>query len=224
MSNNQELEMPVLTEDLGMLFVKKDSLRKIHYGLFKCKCGNIFKTSIDSVSTGNTKSCGCVRSIKTIKRNTTHGMRYHPIYNNWKNMVQRCNNINSVNFKYYGARGIEVCERWLNVKNFIEDMYPTFKEGLSIDRIDNDGNYEPSNCRWVTKTAQSRNTRQLWSSNKSGYRGVSWNKARRKWVAMIKINNKQKYIGSFIDKLDAAKAYDKYVVENELGHTTNGLA
>lgn len=74
-------------------------------------------------------------------------------------MMNRCFNKKQSEFKNYGNRGIVVCERWKNINNFIEDMYPTYIKGLVIDRINNDGNYEPSNCRWVTQKENSNNRR-----------------------------------------------------------------
>ena len=153
----------------------------------------------------------------TIKKN--HGLKKHRLYNTWNNMLQRCNNQNHLLYKYYGNRDIKVCNRWLDIRNFIEDMFPSYKEGLSLDRIDNNGNYEQSNCRWTTKTIQSRNTRKIYKHNSSGYRGVMWDKSRNKWIARIKVNSKSKQLGSFNSALEGAIAYDKYVIENNLEHT-----
>lgn len=87
----------------------------------------------------------------------THGMTNTPIYKTWKRMKDRCSNPNNKNYKYYGGRGIKVCDRWVNsFENFYEDMGDKPK-GLVIDRINNDGNYEPNNCRWVTITENNRN-------------------------------------------------------------------
>ena len=152
-----------------------------------------------------------------------HGLRYHRLYQVWNQMIQRCTNIKQKSYKDYGGRGITVCDEWLDINNFINDMYPTFKEGLTIDRIDVGGNYEKFNCRWANKITQQRNTRRLISSNKSGYRGVSFRKDTNKWRAIIRVNNKNKHLGYFTDKLKAAKVYDKYVLDNNLEHTINGV-
>ena len=85
------------------------------------------------------------------------------------------------------------------------------------------GNYEKENCRWANKSTQQRNTRKLISTNKSGYRGVTWHKAKKKWNAQIKVNYKRIHLGSFLTALDGAKAYDKYVIDNNLEHTINGV-
>lgn len=81
----------------------------------------------------------------------------HPLYTRWAGMIHRCNNVKN---KRYGGRGISVCERWLIFENFIEDMMPTFKSKLSLDRIDNNGNYEKSNCRWTNREIQNMNTQR----------------------------------------------------------------
>lgn len=81
----------------------------------------------------------------------------HRLYSTWKSMRSRCNNPNSGNYKYYGGKGIKVCSRWDDFRNFLEDMEETFEEGLTLDRIDTKGNYEPTNTRWATKKEQSCN-------------------------------------------------------------------
>lgn len=213
MLNNQEKEL-LLLEDLGMLYPNKHSKTKRRHGIYLCHCGNKFKVRSESIRTGNTKSCGC--SI-----NKTHGMTKHRLYSVWHGMKQRCYNENDKRYMDWGGRGIKICDLWHNVENFIIDMYPSFKEGLSIDRIDYDGNYEKSNCRWATREIQARNTRKLQSNNTSGYRGVTWHERDNKFGVSISVNNKSKWLGYFNTALEGAKAYDKYVIDNDLEHTKN---
>ena len=207
----------VLIQDLGMLFPSEASNRKVRYGLYKCFCGNEFKTSIQRAKHGYTISCGCYKNTKL----RIHGMTKHRLYNVWNCMMQRCNNPKNTNYKHYGERGIKVCDEWLDINNFINDMDDLYVKGLTLDRIDVDGNYEPSNCRWTTMTVQHRNTRLLNSKNTSGYRGVSFDKSRNKFEAYIYINKKRKRLGRFTNALESAYAYDDYVIKNNLENPLN---
>ena len=144
------------------------------------------------------------------------------LYTVWKGMRQRCANPNRSNYRYYGGRGISVCDEWSDYRLFsIWANRNGYSDKLTIDRIDNDGDYRPDNCRFITRCAQSRNTRKVMSTNKSGYRGVSWNKGQGKWRASICVDNKRIHLGSFSSSLDAKIARDLYVIENKLGHTLN---
>ena len=212
LENNQENKL-ILLKDLGMRYPTEKSKRKSRFGLYKCHCGEIFEAHTYDVNSNKTKSCGCLKII--------HSLGSHRLYNTWYQMLNRCNNPKSKDYKDYGGRGITVCDRWLDVKNFIEDMYSSFKEGLTVDRIDVNKNYDKENCRWTTKNIQSRNTRKIISTNKSGYRGVSYFKLTNKWVAKIGVNFKLIHIGTFNTAIEAAKAYDKYVIDNKLEHTLN---
>jgi len=122
-----------------------------------CDCGN--KTTVlgGNLRSGNTQSCGCLQKERTTK----HSMHKHPAYWVWIAMKQRCGNPKCKAYKNYGGRGIVICERWLESFNsFWEDMGSTWRRGLSIDRINNDGNYEPENCRWATSKQQNNNQRK----------------------------------------------------------------
>lgn len=218
MLENKNMEL-VLIKDLWMLYPTENSKRKFRYGLYKCFCGNEFKTQISDINKGTTKSCGCFQK----QRSTTHGLNKHRLYNIWAEMKARCNNQKNKHFNDYGGRGITVCDRWLDVRNFIDDMYPTFKDGLSIDRIDNNKGYSKDNCRWTTNIIQSRNTRLIRINNSSGYRGVSFNKKKKKFVAQIMVNLKYKHLGYFDTAIDGAKAYNNYVINNNLEHTKNNF-
>ena len=214
LNNQKEL---ILLEDLGYLFPKEDSKTKRRYGVFKCYCGKEFKALIPNVKIGHTKSCGCLH----IKSKRTHGLTKHRLYDTWNNMMKRCYVKTNNNYASYGGRGITVCDEWKNTENFINDMYSSYKEGLTLDRENNNLGYSKDNCRWVNQKIQSRNTRVLRINNSSGYRGVCWHKATNKFIAKITVNLKSIYLGLFTTALEGAKAYDKYIIDNNLEHTKN---
>jgi len=204
----------VLVKDLGMRLAKITSTQTRRYGLFQCQCGAEYEAQIYAVLKHNT-SCGCVK-IK-------HGQTDSKLYGVWEEIIQRTTNIKNKSYTNYGERGIIICEEWkydfISFYNWA--ILNGYKEGLSIDRINNDGNYEPSNCRWTNYFVQSANTRIIRFNNTSGYRGVSKHSRVNKWIAQISINNKNKYIGYYDTKLEAAIKYDEYIIENNLPHTRN---
>ncbi len=135
-----------------------------------------------------------------------HGMYDTPTYRSWHSMLRRCHNPKNPIYAKYGAKNIQVCERWRNsFKAFYEDM-GVRPEGKTIHRIDPDGNYEPGNCKWATRQEQNRQLR-LRKTNKSGYRGVHY--SRGAWVANIRIDNRPTHIGCYETKEEAAVEYDQ---------------
>jgi len=131
------------------------------------------------------------------------------IYRIWAGMLRRCRNPNDAAFHDYGGRGIRITERWRKFENFYADMGEP-PPGLSLDRINNDGNYEPSNCRWATQSEQVNNRRPMphnrkYRTNTSGFTGVRW--AVTSWVARISINGQEKNLGRFKTPESAHAAY-----------------
>ncbi len=130
--------------------------------LFQCDCGEKHTARGTHVRGGRITSCGCVW-------NRTHGMAGTPEYIIWQNILQRCTNPCNPRFHCYGGRGIKVCERWSVFENFLEDVGKRPSSELSIDRINNDGDYEPGNVRWATLEQQTKNRRRDGKHWRSGY-------------------------------------------------------
>jgi len=126
----------------------------------QCDCGTLKTVRAGDLRSGDTTSCGCNQGKLIGASRTTHGMSRTPEYRIWNAMLQRCSNPKQTTFERYGAKGVKVCERWTSFENFIEDMGRRPSKRHQIDRFpDNDGDYEPGNCRWATPSENSRNRR-----------------------------------------------------------------
>jgi hypothetical protein len=128
----------------------------------RCDCGTTRGVCKGDLTGGQSTNCGCVRREKTAARNTVHGLRRSPEWNVWNRMVQRCHNPKNPGYRYYGARGVTVCDRWRsNFANFFEDMGGRPSASHELDRHpDPAGPYAPGNCRWVTHKQNCRNKRK----------------------------------------------------------------
>ena len=209
---------PALIKDLGCKPYGFKG-KKTRFGLYECPiCKKQWEVRTADVKNGSTTKC---QSCKISINNTTHGMAHMDEHKLLKGMIRRCYDDRYHAYKDYGGRGIRVCDEWLNdPSEFIKWCWASgYDKGLKIDRINNDGNYEPSNCRFITHQENCCNTRLISRKNTSGYRGVSFYGG--KWHAEITVNKKRHRLGRFTCAEDAAMAYDKFVVDNNLLHPTN---
>lgn len=143
--------------DSRWTFVKKDSG---HKDWFRCACGTEKLVNSYHVTHGMSASCGCLRKEEVSKRRLQHGMSESREYRIWSHMKDRCYNPNTLGFENWGGRGITICDRWRDsFDSFYEDMGPCPDGYHSINRIENDGNYEPGNCRWGDRIEQMNNCR-----------------------------------------------------------------
>jgi hypothetical protein len=136
-----------------------------------CDCGNERLVRTEYLRNGDTKSCGCLNLFRQKTSKITHGFSKEKRglgYISWQGMKRRCLNPREKEYLRYGGRGIKICERWLKFENFYADMGPRPSSKHSLDRIDSNGNYEPSNCRWATDIEQARNRRDVHLINVNG--------------------------------------------------------
>lgn len=174
----------------GKKFGKLTVLKKLNYSKSghsyywecKCECGKIIKVSANNLKSNHTKSCGCYKSEKA----QTHKHSKTRLYNIYYNMKSRCYNTKNPYYYNYGGRGVIICDEWLNdFETFYNwAMNNSYKENLTIDRIDVNGNYEPNNCRWITIRENSNNKR---NNHFETYNGETHTIA--EWARILGINN-----------------------------------
>jgi hypothetical protein len=168
------------------------------------------------------KSCGCQKGNDAKKRFTTHGLRQHKLWTTWNHIKNRCYNPNRQFYKHYGGRGIKVYEAWINdMKAFYDyvTVLPNYDEdnlglnGLTLDRINNDGNYEPGNLRWTDMHTQAVNRRNT-QTGTSAFTGVS--KSGGRWCSYIKLHGNMINIGRYDSEIEAASARYLYIKKHGL--------
>lgn len=176
------------------------SIDGARYTDVKCKCGKQLSRRLSDLNNGKSKrcaSCACKKRYGDFPRDANN-----PTYRSWQAMRTRCNNPNRKAYKDYGGRGITVCERWDSYKNFVEDMGER-PEGKTLDRMDNDGNYEPDNCRWATRQEQSENTRR---TRLIEYTGKS--QSLRTWCRELDLNYKAIWNRLYQQKWSVKRAFE----------------
>lgn len=188
-----------------MKFIKQTVKGKHQKALYECKCGKIKECRIDHVKSKLIVSCGCARK--------THGHsvkgHYSKEYLTWQSMINRCYCKSNARYNRYGGRGIEVCSEWKNsFEQFLKDMGNRPDGHYSIDRINNDGNYEPSNCRWADAFTQAINKRGA-IVHSSKFKGVYYSNKRKRFIAQIQVNKKNMWLLSSKSEIECAAAYNE---------------
>ena len=178
-----------------------------------CGCGSRFHRYQYRVFKTNYCSRECRKVCKGFTHSRTHGESKTRLYTTWRSMKSRCHCETSPVFSYYGGRGIEVCREWRHSYEAFRDWAHDngYRSDLELDRIDNDGDYEPSNCRWADRTLQMRNTRKRVDGKTSKYKGVSWCANVSKWRVQFSRNGRNRHVALFDNEEDAARRYDEEV-------------
>lgn len=173
--------------------------------LVECECGTMKSVQASQLTSGSTKSCGCLLTEKRGSPAEKHGMRYTKEYSIWSGIVTRTQTDNYSTREWYFDKNIGMSSEWRSsFVKFYEDMGPC-PEGYSIDRIDPSKGYCKENCRWASRELQSIN-KSVFKNNTSGTKGVSFNKKDNRWVAYIYYKNKRFHLGSFVSYEDAVAA------------------
>jgi len=218
--NQEEYKMKVL-EDLGMKKPTENYYKKVRMALFECTaCNNPFEAVV-TTKAKNQLYCKACNGKQNVLPN-----RDSKLYKIWADTKAKlkCTDKRRVS---YLDRGITMCDEWYNSFDTFYEWAITnnYAPRLTIDRINNDGNYEPSNCRWVAYSVQAANDRMISKNNTSGYRGitVTHNKSSVSYRTYIRYEHQRYYVGTYETAELAAKAYDSFIAVMKWPHTTNNL-
>ena len=203
-----------LIKMLDRRFPTEKSKQKTRFGLYECSfCGGLSEKIVENIRKGNTVHCGCQIDL--------HGKSKTKLYYVYRAMLNRCYHEKDINYFNYGGRGITVHSDWVKKFSSFYDwaLESGYKEGLTIDRINNDGNYEPSNCRWTDRFTQATNTRKIPKNNTTGYRGVTRN---GKNYRVIVTADKVRYnVGTYNTLDEAVIKRDNFIKNNKFKNILN---
>lgn len=188
------------------IYLLSESGRKTRSIKCLCDCGKESIVPTYKLVSSHTTSCGCFLIENRGKSSITHGLCKEPLFDVWRSIIARCDNPNDNRYEWYGARGIGYPVEWKDYHCFMEQMYPTFEEGLTIDRIDVNKGYSKENCRWTNMSVQGHN-RRAYEGCTSKYTGVAEH-SEGKWTVYINIDKKRCYLFLWTNEEEAAKAYD----------------
>lgn len=201
-----------LIKNLGHLLPLPTSKQTKLYGIYKCNFCNVeFKVQTAKVKAGQKQCNSCAR--KRGRKHYTHGMTNTKLFSVFNGMLTRCYNKKSKSYSNYGERGVTVCSDWLDNKElfFSWALSNGYEVGLTIDRIESEGGYNPQNCRWVNLKAQAQNRRKLdgCSSKYAGVRKQPWG-----YESRVMLDGKRTQIGCFDSEYDAALARDRFILDS----------